>query len=187
MVAVLKTLRWAFWNPSRFARQLLYCGSLIERKNIRSMVELYCGSALLREIEFLVFGQGPKSSELPINQKVIQAGFESDILKIHTRPRIFISLSKSEGMPNAALEALAACCILILSDIPSHHRLASIFPELVILVPLDGIDIDAFDNALNNILVKYQSLEWKNIKEKYNSCYGIARMTSEYLDIYNEV
>lgn len=176
-----------FGDPSRFAKQLLYCGSLIERKNIRAMAELYCESALLCEIEFLVFGQGQKSSELPTNRKVIRAGFESDISKIHSRPRIFISLSKSEGMPNAALEALAAGCILILSDIPSHQRLASIFPELIMLVSLDGIDIDVFDHTLNNILVEYHSLDWQNIQNKYNSCYGIPRMKAEYLAIYNEI
>ncbi|MDC3343061.1 glycosyltransferase [Pseudomonadales bacterium] len=173
-----------FGVPAEFDKALLYCGSLIKRKNIDATVKLYKESGKLKSLDFLVYGEGDQAYKFSSTSRVQQFGFENDIYKIYAKPRVFISLSRSEGMPNSALEAIAGGCLLILSNIPPHKRLASIFPELVMLIEPDDIDLKEFDVLFDSFIKGYGNIDWTKITDRYTQTYGVQRMQREYLKIY---
>ena len=175
-----------FGDHKEFERSLLYCGALIPRKNIKLMSELYEKTAL-KQLKFVVYGEGPEESKLPKVDSVHFFGFENNIFEIHKKPRIFISLSRSEGLPNSALEAIAGACLLVLSNIPPHKKLASLFPELIMLIDLDDFSSKNFNSSFGEFLSSHSKIDWANIRDRYNRTYGKDRMFGEYLTIYREL
>lgn len=65
--------------------------------------------------------------------QVTFAGRQADIRPWLRRASIFVSCSRSEGLPLAVLEALAANLFCVLSDIPAHREIAGRFPDNTIL------------------------------------------------------
>ena len=65
----------------------------------------------------------------------------------------FVSASFSEGMPNAALEALRCGLPCFLSKIPSHEELRDIVPKSAVL-----FDLDATCSNLCDFLGRYSEL-----------------------------
>jgi glycosyltransferase involved in cell wall biosynthesis len=99
-------------NPILFAE-------LVERvlrtTPVRAMV---CGDGSLRE-DF-----ARRVRELRIERAVSIEGFRSDAWSLMKVANAVVSTSQHEGHPNAVLEAMAARCPLVLSDIASHRQVA---------------------------------------------------------------
>lgn len=110
-------------NP-RF--DFVYTGSLIERKNVRLLVELFVSNPSLGSL--CVVGDGPIIDELKRNATEGQVRFIGEVDNVFPyllNARCFISLSHSEGMPNSVLEALSCGLPVVLSNIPSHIEIKS--------------------------------------------------------------
>jgi glycosyltransferase involved in cell wall biosynthesis len=104
----------------------VYTGSLIERKNVRLLVELFVSNPSLGSL--CVVGDGPIIDELRIKATGSQVEFVGDVDNVYPyllNARCFISLSHSEGMPNSVLEALSCGLPVVLSNIPSHIEINS--------------------------------------------------------------
>jgi glycosyltransferase involved in cell wall biosynthesis len=111
----------------RDARIAIYVGRLEPLKNIPLLLEtlagfvqeggfaLLCGvGALAPEVERWIRSEG-------LGDRIVAPGYLPNVFSWLKRADVFISLSQYEGMPNAVMEAMAAGCPLVLSDIPAHR------------------------------------------------------------------
>jgi len=107
---------------------LVYSGQLIDRKNQKFLLECFTehfghdGSYYL-----LILGDGPDLADL---QQMAEGygnidlhGNVTDVERYLAASDIYVSTSKSEGMPNGVLEAMACGLPVVLSDIAQHREL----------------------------------------------------------------
>lgn len=114
------------------AVRILYCGRLHEpQKRVSGLIRAV---SEVRGALLDIIGDGPdRASYEALARKCSVADrvrfygwLDKDKLPaLYGVSDIFVNASPAEGMPNAVLEAMSAGCALILSDIPTHHELAS--------------------------------------------------------------
>jgi glycosyltransferase involved in cell wall biosynthesis len=112
-------------------------------------------------------------------ESVYQELFKSDL---------FISMSLTEGMPMAVLEAMAAGLPVVLSDIISHREIVEGLSQV------DLIPIDTDEVMLKNVLEKFIKMPKQNINKI--SCknsnhilenFSINKMLFQYEQVYARI
>lgn len=115
----------------RDIRLILFAGRLSPEKNIENFLEAL-GPVLesYPDCGALIFGEGPLRDSvftriecMRSRARVCLLGFTSDLWRWMRRATMFVSLSHFEGNPNTVLEAMAAGCALVASDIPGHREI----------------------------------------------------------------
>jgi glycosyltransferase involved in cell wall biosynthesis len=120
-------------------------GRLIKIKNHLSVLKAFQQSA--DQSSRLVFvGEGPVRDELLTELETSGLGNQVEITGLIPRDRVyeeltraslFTSASWGEGLPIAALEAMACRCPVILSDIPPHREIAAGMDFIPLIQPDD--------------------------------------------------
>jgi len=124
-------------NPDFFSKkrlQLVYVGSLIARKNLGYVINAlsFIGEQGV-DFELNVIGDGPGRKALV--ETVERLGLEEYVCFLGelspeqvadqvNNAHVYMSSSLHEGRPNGVLEAMAAGCCCVLSDISGHRELA---------------------------------------------------------------
>jgi glycosyltransferase involved in cell wall biosynthesis len=110
---------------------LLVVGRLSPEKGIDSIVRSLA-QVNSSELKVLIIGRGPLLEELQgliatlgLQKRVVIQDYESDWWGWLKAADVLVSASHYEGNPNVVLEAMAAGCPVILSDIRSHREIAS--------------------------------------------------------------
>ncbi|GAS93425.1 glycosyl transferase group 1 [Mycolicibacterium canariasense] len=109
----------------------LFVGRLEPEKNVAAMITAFARFADTNEqAQLLICGKGSLSDDvthtvdrLPMSTRVELLGFRHDIPALMSSARIFMSLSRYEGMPNVVMEAAASGLPAVVSDIPEHRAL----------------------------------------------------------------
>ncbi|MEN4472823.1 glycosyltransferase [Mycolicibacterium cosmeticum] len=109
----------------------LFVGRLEPEKNVGAMITAFARFAAVNEqAKLLICGKGSLSEDvaqavhrLPDSERVDLLGFRHDVPALMSRARIFLSLSRYEGMPNVVMEAAASGLPAVVSDIPEHRAL----------------------------------------------------------------
>ncbi|MCG3175090.1 MAG: Glycogen synthase [Candidatus Omnitrophica bacterium] len=123
---------------------VLYCGRLLESQKRLSTLLRALASA--RGVRLDVVGDGPdRRSYEALVRRLDVSGIvrfhgwidKSELPSWYARAHIFVNASPAEGMPNAVLEAMASSCALLLSDIPTHHEIASEPDNALFFAPSD--------------------------------------------------
>lgn len=159
----------------------IYTGSLSVRKRIIELVKLY--NQL--EIKLLVVGDGPLINDVKLMAKdnIFVIGRVDNICTYLSASDTYVSFSRSEGMPNAVLEALSVGLPCILSDIPPHIEIEKRFPNHVRTICVN----DMFKNSERIFeLDKFQDFELyenNDIKKLYSN----LRMANDYSRIYQDI
>ena len=168
------------FNPNKL--KLVFAGPLIERKRVDRLIYIL---DKVKNIDLIILGDGPLMPALAKNKynNIHLLGQTNNVQEYLQESDAFIMLSASEGMPNAALEALAVGIPCILSNIEPHVDLQSIVGEHVKVFNTDQqvIDFLSFDfiNYLNHI-----STINNNGDDEYRFKISAERMASDYLSIY---
>jgi glycosyltransferase involved in cell wall biosynthesis len=124
---------------------VLFVGRLSEEKCHLVFVEAM--RSVVREVpaHALICGDGPLRRKIEdavrtagVSQHVSMAGYRDDVWSLMKAARALVSTSIFEGRPNAVLEAMAARCPLVLSDIPGHREVAD--DSMARLVPINRPD-----------------------------------------------
>ena len=107
---------------------LVFAGRLTEQKNPGAVVEALARLAPDPSWSAVLFGEGPLDSRIDrdidragLAGRVKRPGFTPYLWGWMKRATVFISPSLFEGHPNTVIEAMAAGCPLIVSDIPEHR------------------------------------------------------------------
>ncbi len=112
-------------------RLILFAGRLNPEKNIETLLDaLESILEMFPDCAALLFGDGPLRASLldriermRARTRVRLLGFTDDLWRWMCRASVFVSLSRFEGNPNAALEAMAIGCPLVVSDISAHREI----------------------------------------------------------------
>jgi glycosyltransferase involved in cell wall biosynthesis len=109
---------------------VVYVGRLIVTKGVETLLEAIALANAERPLAALLVGEGALQESLRarihalgLEGRVAAPGFRYDAVAWLKRGAVFVSLSHCEGMPNTVLEAMAAGCPAIVSDIPPHHEI----------------------------------------------------------------
>lgn len=101
-------------------------GSLISRKNTACVINAFNQFREQKAASLYILGDGTEYSQLKsiAGKDVYFAGNVKNVRAYLLKADYFLSASKSEGLPNTVLEALAAGLPCLLSDIEPHAEIA---------------------------------------------------------------
>lgn len=165
----------------------IYTGQFIPRKNIefllKNYVEIYKDN---NSYCLLLLGDGPLLSkfknEYEKYNNIIFLGNVNNVNEYLSISDYYISTSKSEGLPNGALEALSCGIPVILSDIEQHKELFMYNDQIGLLFKND--DNISFKAALNNILALNYDLLRLNSRKNIDDNFSDKIMSKNYQKIY---
>ncbi len=105
---------------------LVYAGQFVARKDQRFLLELFRDEAKLQDYLLLLLGDGADYPALKEQfgglPNVLMPGSVSNVNEYLQASDVYIASSKSEGLPNGVLEAMAVGLPVILSDIEQHKE-----------------------------------------------------------------
>jgi glycosyltransferase EpsD len=168
------------------ATVLLSVGELIKRKNHRVVIEAL---PALENVWYVICGQGPLQDEdmeladkLGVGDRVVLAGYRTDVKDFYDMADIFVLPSYQEGLSVALMEAMASGLPCVVSDIRGNAD----------LIKNDKFRFSPDDkNRLISILkeqtVDKQAMSIEGIKnrktvEKYRAEIVIENLKSIYCD-----
>ncbi len=174
-------------------------------KNIEMMLHAF--ARIEEESRLVLVGDGSEeeklrklTEELGIAHRVIFVGGQDNPYKYLSKASIYLSTSRSEGFPNAMVEAMICGSAIISTDCPSGPR-EILAPDSDIrkqmqtgveyakfgtLVALD--DVDALSLALSHLLSSRDSREVYSQKSKERAeDFQLERIYQEYCDVFNFV
>ncbi len=109
---------------------VVYSGQFIDRKDQGFVIEGVLGSKYANEVCIVLMGDGPKLNGLSTaykdDERIIFTGNITNVSEYLQACDLYVSSSKSEGMPNGVLEAMATGLPVLLSDIPQHLEVLEI-------------------------------------------------------------
>ena len=111
---------------------LIAAGRLSHEKNVPALVEsLTIALRQLPDHHAIIFGDGPERmgtealiAATGLSDRLHLGGYTNALPWWLARADAFLSASFMEGHPNVVIEAAAAGCPLVLSDIPAHREFA---------------------------------------------------------------
>ncbi len=130
-------------NIPKNKKMFVVVGSLIPRKAPEIIIEAF--KKLVNADDYLLYfiGDGHYKDEcMKLSENihtVCYTGFKENITGYLSAADGYISASRSEGLPNTVIEALAYKLPVILSDIPSHREILEINPKAGVLFTIDNI------------------------------------------------
>lgn len=170
-------------------------GRLIRIKNLLTVLNAFQrGADPAGRLVFI--GEGNLGEEL--FTKTIESGLEKQVEftglisrdKVYeklARAALFISASRGEGLPVAALEAMACRCPVILSDIPPHREIAA-GAGFIPLIPPDDVagftrEITQFQRLpeAERIAIGEKCRTW--VKERFS----LKSMHEKYMELYMQM
>lgn len=108
----------------------IYTGQMNDRKDQESAIQSFLLSKSSNTAVLLLLGDGPNFGELKEkykeNKNIIFKGNVHNVVEYLQISDVYISTSKSEGMPNGVLEAMAVGLPVILSNIDQHKEIVDI-------------------------------------------------------------
>lgn len=139
----------------------------------------------------VVAGDGPLmgqlrglAGELAIERRVMLLGAVRCVDDVLSSADVFVSLSRSEGMPNSVLEAAAAGVPMVLSDILPHRELFA--PNECVYVPTD-CDVGAVAKMLMSAAVCPGRFERADRARNSVKQYSPELIAERYLALYRSV
>jgi sugar transferase (PEP-CTERM/EpsH1 system associated) len=166
-------------------------GRLVSVKNYALLIKAF--ALLLNSYpntELLLVGDGPLRNELEelskrlkISEKVIFTGSRNDVAELLNIMDIFVLTSKSEGMSNTILEAMASKLPVVASDVGNNSELIKTGKNGILVTELDE---RKFSEAISTILsdsVKAKIMGEYGYEQIRNN-FSLEKMVNKYEDIY---
>lgn len=177
-------------NISNKKTVFITVGSLISRKDMKTVVWAFIESGVAANSLLLVAGDGDEEEQLKEiargSKSVLFLGQVSNIRDYLGVSDYFISASLSEGLPNTVLEAMSCGVVPILSDIRPHQEIAQkIGGNMIRLFPARDAD--------QLIEILYDSIECDfkgasiELRRRTEETYSAEDMSKGYQELYSQL
>lgn len=174
--------------PSSKTR-FVVAGSLIPRKDPVTIMKAFSAANIKERGELYILGEGKLKEEC---EKVKKEGIHicgdvRDVVPYLQTSHYFISAARSEGLPNAVLEAGLCGCRLILSDIPQHREIADELPDGIVDFFKAG-DTEQLNCVLQDKINQIPvNEERRKISKAFADKFSSVRMSREYQKLYGGI
>ena len=165
----------------------IFSGQFIERKNIPFLLEGFKKVAN-KDDKLILLGNGPEYDDLREKYSNKNIKFYGSVDEMNTYLNlgdVYVSTSKSEGLPNGVLEAMSVGLPVILSDIEQHQEI--LFDDNCGGYLFKRDDMQSFITALMQIkscdIVDLGKQASKNVKENFSS----EIMSKKYQKMYDKL
>jgi glycosyltransferase involved in cell wall biosynthesis len=171
---------------------LVYIGRLSPEKNVEVLLEAV---ARLRqrgvELRLLLAGEGPEREALEavvasrrLGDRVRFLGFQSDTFGLLRRAGAFVLPSRTEGVPMALLEAMAAGVPVVASAVGGIPGVTG--GDALLVAPGDaGALADALERVLTDAALA--TVLRRGARRRYLDEFTVGRMADRYLAFYQSV
>jgi len=170
------------------AKIVLAAGRLSPEKNHRLLIEAL--AKLDRDVIVVICGEGPLleqtralAHDLGVADRVRFPGFIHPVWPFMKRANVFVSVGWYEGHPNAVLEAMAARCPVVLSDIEAHRDVLD--PDDAVFV--DPSSADALATAIRNVLSGAGVVERVQRAKKRAEAFSVDAAGAAHDALYRDV
>ena len=168
---------------------LVYAGQFVARKDQKFLLELFSEQVELKDYVLLLLGDGADFAGLKEQygelSNVIMTGSVNNVNEYLQASDIYIASSKSEGLPNGVLEAMAVGLPVILSDIEQHKEVYDANQDIGALYRI-GNKKDCMNKILamsKTARIEYGIQAYKCAHEQFSA----ERMSKQYQDEYERV
>lgn len=170
---------------------ILVVGRLIPLKAVEIVLQAVSLLAECGGLRFLIMGEGSQRKALEeligvlkIGDRVVMLPFQSEWWGWLQSADALVSMSRYEGNPNVVLEAMAAGCPLIVSDITAHREILT--DESASFVPVDNSI--ALAAAIKRMLADPDSGRRKaDLAKHYVDSLTIQSAADAYEEVYASV
>ncbi len=167
----------------------VYSGQMLERKNQKFLLEAFEKTFNNAGVYLLLLGDGADYTTLKnrfgILENVDFRGNVKNVADYLKASDAYISTSKSEGMPNGVLEAMATGLPVILSDIPQHLEVYEANSNMgYIYAQGDEKDLQSKLITLVNENIEHMG---ETSFRTAHECFSAAIMSKNYQKIYFEI
>ena len=172
----------------------VYTGQLIERKNMDFLLHTFVNvnfnaNTGCKSVYLLVLGGGAQLEELKSKYgDKVNIDFRGNVLNVNHYLKAcdaYVSASKSEGLPNGVLEAMATGLPVILSDIPQHIEVHEANTDCGFIFDINS------ETALTDCLKKMVEGDYKTMGEAaYESAhknFSAPLMSGKYQELYKQI
>ena len=164
----------------------VYAGQFIPRKDQKFLLEIFKNNASLSNCLLLLLGDGADYKNLKDSycdlENVIMTGNVNNVNEFLQASDVYISSSKSEGLPNGVLEAMAVGLPVILSDIEQHKEVYEVNKKIGFIYKI-GNSRDCIDKILSMDL----NCRIRSGEEAYicaHNHFSAERMSKDYQNEY---
>lgn len=166
---------------------LLSVGVLKKRKNPNLILINFLGLKNRKKLRLIFLGDGPECREFRAQNDSAKTGvyFMGNILNVDeylAAADLYISASRSEGMPLSVLEAMRAGVPLLLSDIAPHREIIEKDPFIGQVFKVN--DSMNYVRQLQKMIIQLANYKQSHIQKVYQEYYFAGTMSAKYQQIY---
>lgn len=167
----------------------VYSGGFIDRKNQREAIVAFLNMKKNASAVLLLLGDGRDltqlKSEFGSHPNVLFRGKVSNVNEYLHASDVYLATSKSEGLPNGVLEAMACGLPVLLSDIPQHMEVLEADPTCGHSYSLGNITelTDFMDQMINEDLLKMGEKSYTAVIDNFTAIGMSKRYQQLYLNI----
>lgn len=164
-------------------------GGLIPRKDPQTVIRGFLSSEEASNGQLVFLGDGPLREEcerLAAGSENVR--FEGRVEEVATYLKAadyFVSASKSEGLPNAVMEALASGLPVCLSDIPQHREILEYDHNAGVLFNVGAESMLA--DQLDSLVQDDEWIHWSVPRQLAENHLSATRMAAQYQDLYRRI
>jgi glycosyltransferase involved in cell wall biosynthesis len=171
---------------------ILWVGRLDPVKGLDELIPAFGGLGRERDVQLVLVGEGPYEAHVRgligdhgVGDRVVMAGRRGDVASILKVADVFVLPSRTEGMPNALLEAMAAERAVVTTDVPGCRDLVA--HEVTGLV-VPSMNPGALTAALARLLDDgdLRASLARNGRKQVEECYTFDRCVERYISLYRE-
>lgn len=166
----------------------VYAAQFIERKNQKFLLEQF-SNRKDTSIKLLLLGEGVDyldfKNQYSTFDNIIFAGKVSNPIDYYRIANIYVSSSRSEGLPTSVMEAMACGLPILVSDIPQHREFFETNQTIGDLFALD--DESDFETKLAILLNSDLAHRGNTARELVGNHFSAKRMSEDYQKGYLEI